>query len=1052
MKAPGSPTTVSAESGSDKPHDSLSLVRQDLTHAFSTVEGDPLDVQASKPTAEIVDSDIVDWQQDSSPLNETEVASSGSDESLPYYLRSSVDGSNFDDGVDSELDAAVLNALQSTDSRLDDDASVSSNASSVVSHASANSVKSAVQLRLESRKKKPAPSQESFDAKLQAATQRKLFFLQGIASKRQSRLEKVVSVRSLVEDRHDAELAARKASLENKLSLATQRKEYFVESKTTQLRAKNTKALSARDVLAQQKDAEADAIREKMNTKIREATNTKENARLLFSEKVQAKFAKISESQESNKQSLKAMSDKIAEKMAAANTRKEQLDSKSKSKVETGLNKKQERASFLKNSKEANVSSKKLQLDAKYEQAAERKQLLIKARKAKVTEYLSRALERGQEAIKRKEEMSLNGEEIEDNMIITNTSSLSSIQEDAQFDPNDDHIGITGADALAWLDDENSVASFSSSASTKSKAQRRLESYKRTTPSKADFDAKLEAAERRREKVLFATKENAGFSAKMDKVSKQMQAAESKIAELSQKFNHKMKAASERKSKHLDGFVREKVVNKNIKLEKAKDRQLAKDTKVSSLEKKLEAKLLAALERKEAIVAAKAAKAAGDISASANRGQDAEEKKEQMMLKIKDKSQKKMNSASKRRKQLRALEKKKKEVMMIRREMAKSMNNNDKIESIQKKLAVKMSSAQERKQLFVDAKVAKASTYSSSVSERGQEITRKRESGGLTKSTLDEKLEAATKRKAELQAKIEEKNAKAKARRERAREIAKQRKAERGDIANWEDESVSASVVDNIMENMKSEDLDDIDLGERGSASGEQKESSSDNSYEEKRLKAKQQLMDEIQLANEVKHHEMVLMAKDMKKSRKPASIRRDISDSGASVQSFGTLDTNEVLSFDGGEVSISGLSTVREEQKSVDRRKAQTALALAELDIKLSEIQIMQAILLAEEASLSGKDEFKTTDASVEDLESVKGTEKFLRQKKMDERKDMVQHRAKQFFASTMKQAKIAKVKAGKTLIQVRNSIEKHEKRRSRPSTAPTFSSRPSTAPSPIV
>jgi colicin import membrane protein len=651
--------------------------------------------------------------------------------------------------------------------------------------------------------------------------------------------------------------------------------------------------------------------------------------------------------------------------------------------------------------------------------------------------------------------MSLNGEEIEDNMIITNTSSLSSIQEDTQFDPQDDDIGITGADALAWLDDENSVASFSSSASTKSRAQRRLESYKRTTPSKADFDAKLEAAERRREKSLFATKENAGFSAKMDKVSKQMQAAESKIAELSQKFNYKMKAASERKSQHLEGFVRGKVVNKNIKLEKAKDRRLAKDTKVSALEKKLEAKLLAALERKEAIIAAKAAKAADDISASANRGQNAGEKKEQMMLKIKDKSQKKMNSASKRRKQLRALEKKKKEVMIIRREMAKSMSNDDKIESIQKKLAVKMSSAQERKQLYVDAKAAKASTYASSVSERGQEITRKRESsGGITKSTLDEKLEAATKRKAELQAKFEEKNAKAKARRERAREIAKQRKAERGEIANWEDESVSASVVDNIIENMKSEDLEDIDLSARGNASREQKESSSDNSYEEKRLKAKQLLMDEIQLANEVKQHEMVLVTKEMKKSRKPASIRRDISDSGASVQSFGTLDTNEVLSFDGGEVSISGLSTVREEQLSADRRKAQTALALAELDIKLSEIQIMQAILLAEEASLSGKDEFKTADASVEDLESVKGTDKFLRQKRMDERKDMVQNRAKQFFASTMKQAKIAKVRAGNTLFQVRNNIEKHEKRkrRNRPSTAPTFVSRPSTAPSPIV
>merc|ERR1719457_119254 len=177
------------------------------------------------------------------------------------------------------------------------------------------------------------------------------------------------------------------------------------------------------------------------------------------------------------------------------------------------------------------------------------------------------------------------------------------------------------------------------------------------------------------------------------------------------------------------------------------------------------------------------------------------------------------------------------------------------------------------------------------------------------------------------------------------------------------------------------------------------------------------------------------------KKSKRPSHIRNRTS-SAASVQSFGTIDTNDCLSFEEGEVSISGLSTVREEQGNADRRKAQTALALAELDIKLSEIQIMQAILLAEEASISGKDSFKTVDKSVDDLSSVKGADNLMRQKKSDERREMLKSRAKNFFDHTIKQAKIAKKRAGNTLVTVKRNIEKHENRHrniARPSTAPS-------------
>ena len=1109
MKAPDSPTTISISEGTSpafqkSPDDSL-LVNKDLTQAFaSAFENDPSNVSGDDNVLDGSGMESTDFnlQKDTSPMNTTHVtvesddnsSSSGSgagSESLRFYGRNSDDGSNFDDGVDSELDAAVLNAIQSTDSRLDDDSSVGSDATSVASNAySVSSVKSAVQVRLESRRKNSTPSQETFDAKIEAANQRKLFFLQGIASKGQARLDKVASARTLVERQHDAELMARKKSLEQKQTQAFNRKEYFLVSKMAQLNSKNTKASLMKEVLGQQKDAEVDAIREKMDAKLREAAEKKEFARLKFSEKVQAKFAKISDTKESTKQSLKEMSDKISEKIIAANTRKSLIDSESmekisgrlskkqeqalylqeaddasvssrkqeldekyaraaerkqalidarKAKISGHLSKKQEQALYVQESDDASVSSRKQELDEKYARAAERKHALIEARKAKVNAYLSQTFTRGQEAIKRKEEMSLSGAD----MIITNASSLSSIQEDMEADSAG--LAITDS-ALGWLDDENSVASMSSSASSKSRVQRRLESYKKKTASKSNIAEKLQAAERRREMTISATQERAGFSAKMDKVSLKMQVAESKISELSIKLGEKMKAHSDRKSKHMEVSIRGKTVAKNMKIEEARGKQVEKDAKVTALQEKLESKLLAALERKESIVAAKVAKASGDISVSSARGKSAVERKEAMMLKIMKKSESKMDSASKRRRQLRALEKKKQEVMMVRREMARTMSADDKLVSIQKKLAMKMSSAQERNQRYIDAKKAKAAEYASSISDRGDEIAKERESSEVeTKTKLDEKLDAAMKRKAELQAKCDQKNAIAEARRKKAKELAKQRKLERNEISNWEEESVSPSTI----ENLKSEDLDDVNLDGTGhedsnmdDAQGEEKnDQKSVGSYEERRLLAKQQLMDEIQLANEAKQDEMVRLSNEIKKSKRPSHIRNR-SSSAASVQSFGTIDTNDCLSFEEGEVSISGLSTVREEQGNADRRKAQTALALAELDIKLSEIQIMQAILLAEEASISGKDSFKTVDKSVDDLSSVRGADNLMRQKKSDERRDMLKSRAKNFFDHTIKQAKIAKKRAGNTLVTVKRNIEKHEKR-------PKNIARPSTAPS---
>jgi hypothetical protein len=305
------------------------------------------------------------------------------------------------------------------------------------------------------------------------------------------------------------------------------------------------------------------------------------------------------------------------------------------------------------------------------------------------------------------------------------------------------------------------------------------------------------------------------------------------------------------------------------------------------------------------------------------------------MLKIRKKSERRMDTASKRRKQLRALEKRKKEVMMMRREMTKSMTADEKIESMQKDLSKRMSSAQERKQMFIQAKRAKAAEYGSSISDRGEEMSKERESSEVQQKTkLEEKLEAAMQRKAELQAKSDKKKEIAEARRQRARELGRQRKLERANISNWEDESLSPPAgADGEIDELQDVDIDidgwqdKMEEDELGGKQGT--DSTAGGSYEEKRLQAKPQLMNEIQLANEAKRDEFIRITKEMKTSKKPRAVRQRESSMASSIQSFGSIDTNEQLSFDECDVSMSRLSKVYEEQTNVDRRKAQTALAL---------------------------------------------------------------------------------------------------------------------------
>ena len=79
-----------------------------------------------------------------------------------------------------------------------------------------------------------------------------------------------------------------------------------------------------------------------------------------------------------------------------------------------------------------------------------------------------------------------------------------------------------------------------------------------------------------------------------------------------------------------------------------------------------------------------------------------------------------------------------------------------------------------------------------------------------------------------------------------------------------------------------------------------------------------------------------------------------------------------------------------------------------------------MQAILLAEEASLNGESEFKTSNKSISDLNNVKVT--------IDVQEDgngvkKIKKTAKNFLNYTLKSAQEAKVRASKTVAEMRKN-----------------------------
>ena len=996
-------------------------------------------VAAITDTANTVSKESADIVKDVSTDLSTDTSTEGDDhfdKTLDVTLETADDTVDLDElwtnespVLDNELDAALKDVLTTPNDGEGEDESVVSdlkdhtNDDDSVSMSSMNSSMSAVQLRLENRKKakqlQKFQSQEELKAKLasmnrkiDAATLRRERSLRAVIEKASSHQNAVKDVSSRIDQQHEEKVESLQEKHQKKMALASERKELLDKSASFRIQSKMEKVSSKRIALDEETNARTEALHEKHERKMALANERKESIIQDISSKIQSKMeqvtnviTKVDKEHETRAESIQ---EKHEKRMTLATERKENLIQDISSKIKSKMAK----ITSIDAEKEAKTESSRERIDQRMMKAAERKDSFIKKISTRASAYVSSATERGQEAKKNRDSdgNSVASFESEIRAVGSSGFSLASIREDSVLDDSmQRQIDSSPPPSVAegsFADD----SSVSSTSSNKSKVQLRLEQWERKVPTKESLQSKLDAAAKRRETSLLETRNKTGYQLKMEKVASVKDSIEKAAEELKSKVSEKMMSASQRKealiaAKNSEALKAAKVAA----LKKEKREQLA------SIEKKLGDKLLSAIERKDNIIAARSAKAGKRVSTTSIGGLQAMKKREELVNKIISKSENKTQSAAKKRKNLRELEKKKREVMKLRRDMVLAMKNDSELTKIQEKLKGKMVSAAERKENILAAKAARAAGHLNETTERGQEALRRREALTLEKKAISErKLENASERKNEILKSEHEKREKRNLKRNRGREIAKQKKSEQQMIDGWEgrpsmDEDDKSTADDSVVKH----EMNDVPLGLEADEQSQGDLSVASN----RKLAAKKLLMKEIQLANEAKYREMARITRERKEAlEKPRPV--------SASHSIGTIDTNDAFSHTEDDVSISGLSTVIKEEKSRGEiRRQKAALAIAELDIKLSEIQIMQAIILAEEASLKGDDSFTTKD-KIDDLDRVNVSVSLERETTGGKLKK----RAHNFFAYSMKQAKVAKERANQTIKDMKRQAQKVE------------------------
>ena len=159
-------------------------------------------------------------------------------------------------------------------------------------------------------------------------------------------------------------------------------------------------------------------------------------------------------------------------------------------------------------------------------------------------------------------------------------------------------------------------------------------------------------------------------------------------------------------------------------------------------------------------------------------------------------------------------------------------------------------------------------------------------------------------------------------------------------------------------------------------------EKDDEEAYFKRKAAARNDIAEEIRLADQSKRRALFKITEERRETERRHSGDTQgedlkISDTKSiSSETHDSIKTKDLCSFDEEDFSISGISTIKggdESSSEIENKMSQNIHDDLDSDTELSQFQIMQAFLLAEEASLKGESEFKTCEKSIYDLNNVK-------------------------------------------------------------------------------
>jgi hypothetical protein len=207
-------------------------------------------------------------------------------------------------------------------------------------------------------------------------------------------------------------------------------------------------------------------------------------------------------------------------------------------------------------------------------------------------------------------------------------------------------------------------------------------------------------------------------------------------------------------------------------------------------------------------------------------------------------------------------------------------------------------------------------------------------------------------------------------------------------------------------------DDDESDEENRLSTMDTDFQGSEEESYDEKRLRAKKQLEKEIRMADELKNIELSRIRTEIANNERP-----DQSGDDTAFSMEADSNDTDYMSYDDG--SADGMSFVHVEEETKGNEK----ISIASLNLAgLSQVQLLQSILLAEEASVNGDDEFRTLDRSFDDLSRVYVSRDILKEKTRTEK---IKEKSKMIMDRTLTTAKMSQSHAEKHFKSLKKTID---------------------------